>query len=101
MLHRYWFNFELPDVKARLAIYGLGCGVTAYDYADAINLMKELVFKACEMPPIRTVVEDVDVSTLNPKHVRINMGVPIYRRVWFPMCPPPRDPWFGGERSSS
>ncbi len=89
MLRRYWFTFELPQARARLVAYGLGCGVTAYDYDDAIRLMKELVFISNEMPPIRAVVEDVDISTLDSKHVRINMGVPVYRGVWSPKRPPP------------
>ncbi len=89
MLRRYWFEFELPKTQARLAVYGLGCGVTARDYDDAVNLMKELVFSTHVMPPIRTVIEDVDVSTLDAKHVRVNMGVPIYRGVWFPLSPAP------------
>jgi hypothetical protein len=89
MLHRYWVEFDLPETRARLVSYGLGCGVTAYNYDDAVNLMKELVFKSSEMPPIRTLIEDVDVSKLDPKHVRVNMGVPIYRGVWFPPRPLP------------
>jgi hypothetical protein len=88
MLRRYWFEFEIPQAHARLVVYGLGCGVTAYNYDDAISLMKELVFSKLEMPPIRSVIEDVDVSTLDVKHVRVNMGVPVNRGVWFPLSPP-------------
>ena len=84
MLRRYWFDFELPHAQARIVSYGLGCGVTAYDYDDAMSLMKEQVFGTEEFPPIRKVSEDVDVSTLDAKHVRPNMGVPVFRGVWFP-----------------
>jgi hypothetical protein len=84
MLRRYWFEFELPQAKARIVVYGLGCGVTAYDYDDAISLMNDHLFSAQEIPPIRRVIETVDVSTLDAKHVRVNIGVPIYRGVWFP-----------------
>jgi hypothetical protein len=89
MLRRYWFQFDISQSRARLARYGLGCGVTAYNYDDAINLMKELVFRDGEFPPIRSCIEDVDISTLDEKHVRPNMGVPIYRGVWFPLRPSP------------
>jgi len=89
MLRRYWFEFELPPAQARVVPWGMGCGVTAYDYDDAVQLMKELVFSIHEMPTIRAMTEDVDVSTLDAEHVRINMGVPVRRGVWFPMSPPP------------
>ena len=85
MLRRYWFEFDLPQAQARLVSYGLGCGVTAYGYEDAVAQMKDRVFKNTEMPPIRNVVEDVDVSTLDAKDVKPNMGMPVFRGVWFPL----------------
>ena len=87
MLHRYWFEFDLPQSQARLVSYGLGCGVTAYDYEDAITLMKDRVFKDSELPPIRNMIGDVDVSTLDGKDVKPNMGMPVFRGVWFPVSP--------------
>jgi hypothetical protein len=48
MPHRHWFGFELQQVQVRLVSYGLGCGVTAYSYDDAVSLMKKLVFRARE-----------------------------------------------------
>lgn len=85
MLRRFWFQFDLPQAQAQLVSYGLGCGVTAYDYEDAVALIKERVFKDTEMPDIRNVVEDVDVSTLDAKDVKPNMGMPVFRGVWFPV----------------
>jgi hypothetical protein len=40
------------------------------------------------MFPIRSVIEDVDVSTLDQR-VRPNMLVPIWRGIWFPPIGPP------------
>jgi hypothetical protein len=43
------------------------------------------VFRAREMPPIIEVIEDVEVSALDPAHVLPNMGDPSQQGVWFPM----------------
>jgi hypothetical protein len=41
------------------------------------------VFKDAPMPPIQSLIEDVDVSTLD-QHVRPNILAPIWRGFWFP-----------------
>ncbi|TAM83995.1 MAG: hypothetical protein EPN47_04090 [Acidobacteria bacterium] len=87
MLCRYWFEFDLSHSQARQVPDGLGCGVTAFDYEDAITLMKDRVFEGGELPPIRNVIEDVDISTLDEKQVRPNMDIPFFRGVWFPKRP--------------
>jgi hypothetical protein len=82
-LRRYWFEFDLPEEwHGRL---NLSCGVTAYDVDDAQRLLCERVFEGGELPPIRRLIEDVDISTLDPNHVRPNMGVCVRRGVWFPL----------------
>ena len=45
------------------------------------------------LPPIRRVTEDVDVRTLERGHVCPNMGVVIWRGVWYPNL----DPLFSAE----
>jgi hypothetical protein len=80
-LRRFWFRFRsLPKFSA----VGLGCGVTARDYDDAIDILGSTVFRGQAMPPIATVIEDVDISTLDQGHVVLNMEVPVFRGVWFP-----------------
>lgn len=91
MLHRYWFEFFIPQKQAQSEPWGLGCGVTAHDYNDAVQLLKEFVFPQREVPPIHHVIEDVDISTLDEKHVRPNLGVPSQRGVWFPLGPSPSE----------
>jgi hypothetical protein len=83
-LRRFWFNFRvaLKDAPPGIAI---GCGVTAYDYQDALELIRERVFKNNSLPPIQKAIEDVDVSTLDANHVLPNMAVPVERGVWFPL----------------
>lgn len=83
-LHRYWIEFD-PKTNNRLA---LGCGVTAYNLDDALQLIEEqlypLYFKDETVPPIKSIIEDVDVSTLDHNHVHLNMGIPVNRGIWFP-----------------
>ena len=84
-LQRYWFEFDLSrDDKPPAGIF-FGCGVTAFTLDDAVILMKEKVFSGRPLPKICRTVEDVDVSTLEENHVRPNMGVVIYRGVWYPL----------------
>jgi hypothetical protein len=82
-MRRFWLEFGavagLPFGLAR------GCGVTAYSYDDARELLCTRVFTDAAMPePIR-IVDDVDVSTLDQDHVIPNMGNPAVRGVWFPL----------------
>jgi hypothetical protein len=84
MLRRYWFRFRLAADAAPAPGVRLGCGVTAYNYEDALHLLLQVVFTNDVLPPIQEVIEDVDVSTLDANHVLPNMGVPIWRGVWFP-----------------
>ena len=63
---------------------GLGCGVTAFTFEDAIAVLRETVFGADPTPEVEQVLEDVDVQTLDAGRVRPNMGPPNERGVWFP-----------------
>jgi hypothetical protein len=49
-----------------------------------VALLRQQVFDGGPLPPTRRVIEDVDVSTLDAGHVRPNMGVPVWRGVWWP-----------------
>jgi hypothetical protein len=82
-LTRYWFEFDWterePPAGARL-----GCGVTAYTYDDALNLLRDQLFEGGDLPPVAHVREDVDVTTLDQGHVIPNMRPPNWRGIWFP-----------------
>jgi hypothetical protein len=58
--------------------------VTAYDYGDAMDMLRQRVFNGAE-PSVADVIVDVDVSTLDKSHVLPNMGSTIVRGVWFPL----------------
>jgi len=89
LLTRYWIEFDTSTHQLRLEAtrvgVGLGCSVTAYSYDDALYLLQSRLFRDTPIPPILKVAENVDVSTLDPGHVRPNMGVPIWRGIWFPL----------------
>lgn len=83
-LRRYWFRFAVNSAALPPGLR-LGCGVTAYDYDDAMSILKAKVFAGGAVPAIDDVKEDVDVSQLDPGHVLPNMLPPSDRGVWFPM----------------
>lgn len=82
MLERFWFKFTK---SAKPTVLSMGCGITAYDLADARRLLREQVFPAYGEEPIDEIIENIDVSTLEQEHVRTNMGNPAVRGVWFPL----------------
>jgi hypothetical protein len=63
----------------------LGCGVSAYDYDDALQIVEVNVFTGQPLPTIAREVSDVDISELDDKHVRSNMGDVLRRGVRFPL----------------
>jgi hypothetical protein len=94
-LTRYWITFTYPPVKAEGVVVGLwhqplGFGVTAVDLEDALEIVRREFFERndLEMPPVRQVVENVDVSTLDEGHVRPNLHPPNWRGVWYPKLRP-------------
>ena len=85
-LKRYWFEFDISGEN--LSQFGYlpmhGCGITAYDYNDALNIMRHFILRSDDLPKFTRIVENIDVSTLEDKHIIPNLGVPIWRGVWFP-----------------
>jgi hypothetical protein len=85
-MKRYWFEFEIEKNKVFEYPVGinLGCGITAINYEDAIDILKTSFFSEIEMPKIIKVIENVNINELDQTHVIPNMNPPIYRGVWFP-----------------
>ena len=84
-LRRFWLEFEGQLGDGFPAGVLLGCGVTARDYEDALDLVRVHVFEGDQLPPIKKVIEGVDISTLDKNHVVPNMSVPTTRGIWFPL----------------
>ena len=83
-LHRYWFEFDLVAEGSPWAHGVLGCGVTAWVEEDAGALLREHVFDGADLPPIWRIIKDIDISTLDGNHICPNLGVPVWRGVWYP-----------------
>jgi len=84
-LRRFWIEFEGQLGDGLPAGVLVGCGVTAFNYDDAVNLVRERVFEGDQLPRIKKCVEDVDVSALDQGHVLPNMSSPTERGIWFPL----------------
>lgn len=69
-LRRFWF---------RRAV-GFGYGVTAYSVDDAEYLIEAAGLQADWVG----VVENIDVSSLDERHVLPNVGYVTFRGVWYP-----------------
>jgi hypothetical protein len=82
MLRRFWFEFERSASPTPLNI---GCGVTAYDYDDAVSIIRDSVFAGRGVPSFVKVVQDINVQDLDKDHVLPNMGIVTNRGVWFPL----------------
>ena len=83
LLRRFWFEFDAEELTGEIWL-SIGCGVTGYDEEDCLRMIREQLIDGAETPPIRKVIPDVDVSTLDEGHVLPNMGVPVWRGIWFP-----------------
>ena len=82
-LQTFWFEFE-GDAFTLPPGVSIGCGVTAFDYADALRILNTRVFNNKKRPPFKKVIEGVKVSDLDINHVIPNMKSLIYYGVWFP-----------------
>lgn len=82
LLRRFWFSFKDPPDFNPLNI---GCGVTAYDVDDAINILNLCVFPMSGVLVIESVEENIDVQRLDKHHVMPNIGLVSSRGVWFPL----------------
>ena len=84
-LHRYWLTFDLPSDDVHPIGVHLGCGVTAFDLDDALRLAQERIWRGATLPGVSHVTEHVDVTSLDPGHVRPNIGDVTARGVWYPL----------------
>ena len=64
----------------RYRILSRGIGVTGYDEADCIALIRDLL-DGEDLPPILRVERDVNVDALD---IAGEAGVAVWRGVWFP-----------------
>ena len=77
----FWFEFERFPEPTQL---NFGCGVTGFDYDDALLLLQTRVFTDREMPPILSSIENISLTNLEQSHVAPNIGNVVERGIWFP-----------------
>jgi hypothetical protein len=81
-LSRFWFQFERLRQPTAL---NLGCGITAYDYDDALALLRTHIFGANGPPPVEICIRGIERSSLEKNHVLPNIGDMNVRGIWFPL----------------
>jgi hypothetical protein len=79
VLHRYWLIFE-GDAYTLPAGLAMGCGVTAFSSDQAADMIRHDLLGGEELPPVARVVEDVEVSALDPCGFRVGDGPSASRR---------------------
>jgi hypothetical protein len=87
-LHRFWLQFSIApgdvDRYSSWAGLGLGCGITAFTFEDALAVVRQAILGGDPLPDVVQLIEDIDVRTLDQGRVVPNMGPPNERGVWFP-----------------
>jgi hypothetical protein len=84
-LHKYWFKFNLSMDDPHPVGTLMGCGVTALSKDDALQMVRERVFRSHTMPSVENCIEDIANSELDAKHVLPNIGDPSRQGIWFPL----------------
>lgn len=84
-LIRYWFEFERESAFDLPPGIAIGCGVTAYSFEDALNMVRDKVFRNNVLPVINRQVEGIDIATLDQGHVIPNISDVRRRVIWFPI----------------
>lgn len=72
-LRRYWFPAQ----------GFIGVGVTVYSETEAATLAARVAEAMGWTPLAVAPIVDLDASALDENHVRMNLGVPSERDVWF------------------
>ena len=80
-LVRYWFEFGSEDAGRPSHPW---VGVTAWTADDARHLLSEKLFNGEPLPPVVVFMQNVDVSTLDEKHVLPNIAPSNERGIWYP-----------------
>jgi hypothetical protein len=84
-MHKYWVEFELTITDPHPIGTLMGCGVTASTKDEALELLRERVFRAYPMPLITKCIEDIELSEPDSEHVLSNIGDSSRPGVWFPL----------------
>lgn len=84
-MRRFWITFEFSDEDTPPIGISLGVGVAAKSQKQALATIQQKVFNGGDLPKLDRVLKDVDVSKLDARHVKPNMGTPVSPGIWFPV----------------
>ena len=80
-LRRFWLRL---DPARQVAVgFQLGCGITALNREDALHLLRSVYPPRTEFVVLDW-IDDVEINSLEPRHVLPNIGDTTKRGVWFP-----------------
>jgi hypothetical protein len=98
-LRRYWIEFEIPPEEhpeppapGKFTLDGeppmyralsQGVGVTGYDLDDCLGMIREVLWE--ELPNIKLVLTDPDMSGPDWDRRLLYSGSPVWRSIWFPL----------------
>jgi hypothetical protein len=80
VLRRYWIKFADDS-----HVSPMGYGVTAWTSDDALAILKAKVFANDHLPHSPAITADINISTLDARHIRPNMSSPNWRGIWYPL----------------
>jgi hypothetical protein len=86
-LIRFWIEFDYGTPPSGLGPWDPGpswVGVTGFDYEDALQIVRAEYFADGQMPAVKSVVEDVDVSKIDELRAYPYYSVPVWRGIWYP-----------------
>ncbi len=81
---RYWIEFDFTIYDRHTIYIQHGYGVTAENTNEALRLIKEQLFENEELPPVKKIIENVDIRTLDAGHVQPNIGICVFKGIWYP-----------------
>lgn len=87
LLHRYWIELDRNSAQDEPRLGALlPWGVTAYSLHDALSILRDHLLDGEPLrPPLRRVIEDVDLSKIDPFYLRHgSVFPPIWRGIWYP-----------------
>lgn len=82
-LIRFWFTFESSSTLP--PVIKLGCGITAYNFDDALALLRQKICLNGKEIIIKNCIENIDLTTLDQNHVLPNILPPNFRGIWYPL----------------
>ena len=80
-MQRFWIKIEPLPYPSSL---NSGCGITANSADEAAAILLERAAAVGDKVSIVNITQNIDISTLDQKHVVPNMGNIFRKGIWWP-----------------